>query len=79
MFRAIKQFIKKKYIEHVESPSVYIDECHRVMGERSILYVVSPNRFSYAKEPHYGLRLFRVYPRYLANQPIPLINPGFHG
>ncbi|MDA9668032.1 class I SAM-dependent methyltransferase [Pseudomonadota bacterium] len=55
-------------IEHVSDQLEYLKEMSRITSEQSgLTYIVSPNRYSALKEPHYKLRFFGLYPKFIAN------------
>ena len=55
-------------IEHVSDQLKYSKEMNRITSEQSgLTYIVSPNRYSALKEPHYRLRFFGLYPKFIAD------------
>ena len=55
-------------IEHVSNPSGYLAEMHRSLAVQGVAYIVSPNRFSILPEPHFGIRLYGIYPKSIARR-----------
>ena len=55
-------------IEHVSNQDEHLNEMKRVsLKNFGLTFLVSPNKFSALKEPHYRLRFYGLYPRLIAN------------
>ncbi|HET6566580.1 MAG TPA: class I SAM-dependent methyltransferase [Rhodothermales bacterium] len=47
--------VAEDVIEHVQDQERTMQECARVLGKAGILFLATPNRFSFTPEPHVGL------------------------
>lgn len=63
-------------IEHVDQPRRMLTEAARVRSDHGYLVCVSPNRFSIAPEPHFGLPLYGLIPARLRQTIVPVLR-GF--
>lgn len=60
-------------IEHVADPQAMVDEGIRVTSNRGLYVCLSPNRYTFAPEPHFRLPFFGFIPRRLRRALLPRV------